>query len=72
MIHALKESQPPRTLSRETLRVGTVAGLAMMPLGEVFRSFDLRINEYGRKTLELLVGDVSGPLHRRVQSASTG
>ncbi len=63
MTEALKESQPPRTLSHETLRAGTVAGLAMMPFGAVFRSFDLRINEYGRKTLELLVGDVSGPLH---------
>lgn len=48
---------------RETLRTGTVAGLAMIPFAAVFRSLDLRINEYGRKTLALLVGDVSPPLH---------
>ena len=48
-------------LIREALRAGTVAGLAMIPFAIVFRRFGLRVNEYGRKTLELLVGDVSGP-----------
>lgn len=48
---------------REALRTGTVAGLAMVPFAAVFQRFDLRVNEYGRKTLALLVGDVSAPLH---------
>jgi len=51
-----------RELAREALRSGIVAGLAMIPFAALFRALDLRVNEYGRKTLELLVGDVSGPL----------
>lgn len=47
----------------EALRSGTIAGLAMIPFAAVFRFCGLRINEYGRKTLELLVGDVAPPLH---------
>jgi len=50
-------------LVRETLRSGTLAGLAMIPFAAVFRARGLRINEYGRKTLELVVGDVSPWLH---------
>jgi len=50
-------------LVRETLRSGTAAGLAMIPFAMVFRARGLRVNEYGRKTLGLLVGDVSPPLH---------
>jgi uncharacterized membrane protein YagU involved in acid resistance len=34
----------------------------MVPFAAVFQSFSLRVNEYGRKTLALLVGDVSAPL----------
>jgi membrane-associated protease RseP (regulator of RpoE activity) len=48
-------------LIRRTLRAGTVAGLAMIPFGALFRIFGLRINEYGRKTLTLLVGEVRPP-----------
>jgi uncharacterized membrane protein YagU involved in acid resistance len=48
---------------RETLRTGTIAGLAMIPFAALFRSFGLRVNEYGRKTLALAVGDVAPPLH---------
>lgn len=48
---------------REALRTGTVAGLAMIPFAAVFRARGLRINEYGAKTLALLVGHVEGPLH---------
>ena len=44
------------------LRSGTAAGLAMIPFAAVFRAKGLRINEYGRKTLELLIGDVASPL----------
>ena len=47
----------------QALRSGTIAGLAMIPFAAVFRLCGLRINEYGRKTLELLVGDVAPPLH---------
>jgi uncharacterized membrane protein YagU involved in acid resistance len=50
-------------LIRETLRAGTVAGLVMIPFAAAFRSFGLRVNEYGRKTLSLLVGEVAPPLH---------
>ncbi len=49
-------------MAREVLRAGTAAGLAMMPFGALFRFFGLRVNEYGRKVLDLFVGDVSGPL----------
>ena len=48
---------------REALRSGTIAGLAMIPFAAVFRFCGLRINEYGRKTLELLVGEVTPRLH---------
>ena len=46
---------------REGLRSGTIAGLAMIPAAAVFRARGLRVNEYGRKTLELLVGEVAPP-----------
>jgi hypothetical protein len=48
-------------LIRRALRTGTAAGLAMIPFGVVFRIFGLRINEYGRKTLALVVGEVRPP-----------
>lgn len=48
---------------REALRTGTLAGLAMIPFAAVFRAVGLRINEYGKKTLELVVGPVAEPLH---------
>ncbi len=51
------------TLIGAALRSGTVAGLAMIPFAAVFRRAGLRVNEYGRKTLELLAGDVAPPLH---------
>lgn len=46
---------------REALRAGTLAGIAMIPAAAVFRARGLRVNEYGRKTLELLVGEVAPP-----------
>jgi hypothetical protein len=49
-------------LAFETLRCGTLAGLAMIPFAALFRVVGLRINEYGRKTLELVVGHVASPL----------
>lgn len=49
-------------LPLRAIRAGTAAGLAMMPAAMFFRWRGLRINEYGRKTLELLVGDVAPPL----------
>jgi hypothetical protein len=52
-----------RPLVREALRAGTVAGLAMVPFAATFRFFGLRVNEYGRKSLELLVGQVPPPVH---------
>lgn len=50
-------------LAREALRAGVTAGIAMIPFAAFFRARGLRINEYGAKTLELLVGPVAGPLH---------
>lgn len=52
-----------RALVREALRAGTVAGLAMIPFAAVFRFRGLRVNEYGRKTLELLVVVANPALH---------
>jgi uncharacterized membrane protein YagU involved in acid resistance len=52
----------PTNVARGALRAGTAAGLAMIPFAAFFRSRGLRINEYGRKTLELVVGDVAPPL----------
>jgi hypothetical protein len=46
---------------REATRSGTLAGLAMIPAAAIFRTRGLRVNEYGRKTLELLVGEVAPP-----------
>lgn len=48
---------------REALRSGSLAGIAMIPFAAVFRARGLRINEYGRKTLELVVGQVPPRLH---------
>ena len=49
-------------LFRAVLRSGTAAGIAMIPFAAVFRGLGLRVNEYGRKTLELMVGAVTSPL----------
>lgn len=46
----------------ESVRAGAIAGLAMVPFAAVFRAQGMRINEYGRKVLELLVGEVGQPL----------
>jgi hypothetical protein len=50
-------------LLRDALRAGTAGGLAMIPFAAVFRARGLRVNEYGRKTLALVVGDVPPGLH---------
>lgn len=50
-----------RSRLREGLRIGTLAGLAMIPLAAIFRARGLRVNEYGRKTLALLVGETKPP-----------
>lgn len=50
-------------LACEALRAGTIAGLSMVPFAALFRARGLRINEYGRKTLDLLVTDASPPIH---------
>lgn len=50
-------------LVAESLRTGTLAGVAMIPFAAVFRTRGLRINEYGRKTLDLVVTDTSPSLH---------
>jgi uncharacterized membrane protein YagU involved in acid resistance len=50
-------------LARDALRSGTIAGLAMIPFAALFQSLGLRVNEYGRKTLGLLLGDFPSALH---------
>ena len=50
-------------LVRAALRAGIPAGLAMIPAAAIFRARGLRVNEYGRKTLDLLVGEVAPALH---------
>jgi len=50
-------------LAREALRSGTLAGLAMIPFAALFEFLGLRVNEYGRKTLGLLVGEAPPTLH---------
>lgn len=61
---SLIEKLDPRELSAtDVLRSGTVAGLAMIPVGAAFRFFGLRVNEYGRKMLELVLGEVAPPAH---------
>jgi hypothetical protein len=59
----LPERSPAGAWLREVLRTGTLAGLAMIPFAAAFRARGLRINEYGRKMLELAVGEVAPPLH---------
>lgn len=51
------------SLIGEALRAGVAGGLAMIPFAAIFRARGLRINEYGRKTLELLVGHTEPPLY---------
>jgi uncharacterized membrane protein YagU involved in acid resistance len=62
MPEAFRSLVPWSPLIRETFRAGTIAGIAMIPFAAVFRLLGLRVNEYGRKTLEWIVGDVAGPL----------
>lgn len=51
-----------RALTYDALCAGTIAGVAMIPFGLVFRSLGLRINEYGPKTLALVFGEVHGAM----------
>ena len=62
-IRAFDDSKVLAASAGEALRSGTIAGLAMIPFGALFQSLGLRVNEYGRKTLRLLVGDVPPALH---------
>ena len=48
---------------RETMRAGVLAGLAMIPFAAIFRARGLRVNEYGRKTLALLISHESPTVH---------
>lgn len=49
-------------LLRETLRSGTLASLAMMPFGLLFRALEMRVGHYGRELLLVLVGPLPPPL----------
>ena len=45
-----------KPLLREALRAGTIAGLAMIPVGLLFSGLGLRINVYGQKLVQLFFG----------------
>jgi len=47
---------------KESMRAGTIASIAIMPVGYVFRSLGLRIGHYGPKVAETLFGNTSQPL----------
>lgn len=47
-------------LALEELRSGTIASLAMMPFGLLFKSMGLRVGHYGPKVGETLFGHQSG------------
>ena len=46
------------TLIREAFRTGAAGGLGVIPFALLFRSLGLRVNEYGRKPVEFVVGEV--------------
>jgi len=43
---------------REALRAGTIAGLAMIPVGLLFSGLGMRINVYGQKLVQLFFGQL--------------
>lgn len=53
-----------RALLIETLRSGTIASLAMIPFGLMFRALDMRVGHYGRRLIEVGIGDVPLPVFR--------
>ena len=48
-------------LALEALRSGTIASLAMMPFGLLFKSMGLRVGHYGPKVGEALFGHQPDP-----------
>lgn len=44
-------------LMKESLRSGSIASIAMMPVGSVFKSLHLRVGHYGPKLAETLFGN---------------
>ncbi len=45
-------------LAWESLRSGTIASLAMIPFGLLFRALDLRIGHYGKRLVEVSLGEL--------------
>lgn len=60
-----------QSLLLESLRSGTVASLAIMPLGWLFRALDLRIGHYGPKFAALFI-DQPQPWQLFVQHLAIG
>jgi len=56
-----------RRLAWESLRSGSIAALAMVPVGLAFRALDLRIGHYGQKLVALTFGSLP-PVPFRVVS----
>ena len=46
-------------LCKEAIRSGTIASLAMMPAGFIFRFLDMRVGYYGPKVALALFGNTS-------------
>jgi hypothetical protein len=57
----MPERSFPAALVRESIRSGTLAALAMMPFGLLFRVAGLRVGYYGPKLGALLFGGVPEP-----------
>lgn len=47
---------------KECIRTGSIASIAIMPVGYVFKSLGLRIGHYGPKFAEALFGSTAQPL----------
>lgn len=60
----MKSTTFVRRLAWESLRSGTIASLAMIPFGLLFRAMDVRIGHYGKKLVEVMFGELPLALFR--------
>jgi uncharacterized membrane protein YagU involved in acid resistance len=51
-----------KPLFKEAIRSGTIASIAMMPVGFLFRHFGLRVGHYGNKLGAVLFANAGEPL----------
>jgi len=58
--YSLKQKRDPflmKQFMREALRSGSIAAIAMIPFALLFSMAGMRINEYGKKTIQLFFGN---------------